>query len=187
MKYEINTNKTLGSSSKYWLHHSLISLNKKLDNNLHFYKADTLKIIDDLSNLYKVDNIFCEEPFLGQDIYLFEKLSVLCQEKNITLHTKNCTLLWRPYHILKSDDTPYKVFTPFYRKGCLNATPPKKPINSHINLHTFKDKNSESLNSLNLLPKFKWYKKLETHWDIGEKGAKKSFKNIISPNETFPH
>ena len=78
---EINTNKTLGSSSKYWLHHSLISLNKKLDNNLHFYKADTLKIIDDLSNLYKVDNIFCEEPFLGQDIYLFEKLSVLCQEK----------------------------------------------------------------------------------------------------------
>ncbi|MBA24951.1 MAG: deoxyribodipyrimidine photolyase, partial [Candidatus Marinimicrobia bacterium] len=41
-------------------------------------------------------------------------------------------------------------------------------------------KNSESLNSLNLLPKFKWYKKLETHWDIGEKGAKKSFKNFIN-------
>ena len=47
-------------------------------------------------------------------------------------------------------------------------------------MHTFKDKNSESLNSLNLLPKFKWYKKLETYWDIGEKGAKKSFKNFIN-------
>ena len=177
---EINTNKTLGSSSKYWLHHSLISLNKKLDNNLHFYKADTLKIIDDLSNLYKVDNIFCEEPFLGQDIYLFEKLSVLCQEKNITLHTKNCTLLWRPYHILKSDDTPYKVFTPFYRKGCLNSDSPKKPVGTPNNINYLNCDNNTLLSQLNLLGKFPWYDKFDNLWTINEDFAIEEFKSFIN-------
>tara|TARA_Y100000768_G_scaffold48014_2_gene31389 strand:+ start:9093 stop:10463 length:1371 start_codon:yes stop_codon:yes gene_type:complete len=176
---EINTNKKLGSSSKYWLYHSLNSLNKKLDNNLQFFKADTLKIINDLSNLYNVDNIFCEEPFLEQDISLFEKLSVLCKEKNIRLHAKNCTLLWRPYHILKSDDTPYKVFTPFYRKGCLNSDSPKKPVGSPRNINYLNCDNSTLLSQLNLLDKFPWYDKFDNLWTINEDFAIEEFKSFI--------
>ena len=176
---EINTNKKLGSSSKYWLYHSLNSLNKKLDNNLQFFKADTLKIINDLSNLYNVDNIFCEEPFLEQDISLFEKLSVLCKEKNIRLHAKNCTLLWRPYHILKSDDTPYKVFTPFYRKGCLNSDSPKKPVGSPKNINYLNCENSTLLSQLNLLDKFPWYDKFDNLWTINEDFAIEEFKSFI--------
>ena len=176
---EINTNKKLGSSSKYWLYHSLNSLNKKLDNNLQLFKADTLKIINDLSNLYNVDNIFCEEPFLEQDISLFEKLSVLCKEKNIRLHAKNCTLLWRPYHILKSDDTPYKVFTPFYRKGCLNSDSPKKPVGSPRNINYLNCDNSTLLSQLNLLDKFPWYDKFDNLWTINEDFAIEEFKSFI--------
>ena len=176
---EINTNKKLGSSSKYWLHHSLNSLNKKLDNNLQFFKADTLKIINDLSNLYNVDNIFCEEPFLEQDISLFEKLSVLCKEKNIRLNAKNCTLLWRPYHILKNDDTPYKVFTPFYRKGCLNSDSPKRPVGSPKNINYLNCDNSTLLSQLNLLDKFPWYHKFDNLWTINEDFAIEEFKSFI--------
>jgi len=176
---EINTNKKLGSSSKYWLYHSLNSLNKKLDNNLQFFKADTLKIINDLSNLYNVDNIFCEEPFLEQDISLFEKLSVLCKEKNIRLHAKNCTLLWRPYHILKSDDTPYKVFTPFYRKGCLNSDSPKKPVGPPKNINYLNCENSTLLSQLNLLDKFPWHDKFDNLWTINEDFAIEEFKSFI--------
>ena len=39
---------TLGSSSKYWLHKSLESLNNKLNNNLQVFKGDTIKIISSL-------------------------------------------------------------------------------------------------------------------------------------------
>ena len=176
---DINTNKALGSSSKYWLHHSLNSLNKKLDNNLQFYRANTLKIIDDLSNLYNIDNIFCEEPFLEQDIYIFEKLVVLCKEKNIRLHAKNCTLLWRPYHILKSDDTPYKVFTPFYRKGCLNSDSPKKPVGIPKNVNYLNCDNNTTLSQLNLLDKFPWYDKFDNLWTINEDFAIEEFKSFI--------
>ena len=41
---EKNTDKPLGSSSKYWLHKSLESLNNKLNNNLQVFKGDTIKI-----------------------------------------------------------------------------------------------------------------------------------------------
>ena len=34
---EFNTDKPLGASSKYWLHHSLKSLNNQLNNKLQFY------------------------------------------------------------------------------------------------------------------------------------------------------
>ena len=37
------------------------------------------------------------------------------------------SLLWEPWETLKVDGTPYKVFTPFYRRGCLNASPPRSP------------------------------------------------------------
>ena len=170
----------MGEVSKWWLHQSLKKLNESLNNNLCFYKGDPNKIILDVVKKFKIKTVYWNrsyEPWqIKRDIHIKKNLI----NNNIEVKSFNSSLLWEPELIKKDDSTPYKVFTPFYRKGCLNATPPKKPINSHINLHTFKDKNSESLNSLNLLPKFKWYKKLETHWDIGEKGAKKSFKNFIN-------
>ena len=36
---EINISKKLGSASKYWLHHSLFSLNSSLDFKMQFYKS----------------------------------------------------------------------------------------------------------------------------------------------------
>ena len=44
----------LGSASKWWLHHSLQSLDKSLDNKLNFYVGDSKTI---LSKIIKENNI----------------------------------------------------------------------------------------------------------------------------------
>ena len=43
---DINTNKKMGSSSKYWLHRALESLNNSLGGNLMCFKGETISVID---------------------------------------------------------------------------------------------------------------------------------------------
>ena len=176
---EKNTDKPLGSSSKYWLHKSLESLNNKLNNNLQVFKGDTIKIISSLLDLHSINQIYCEEPFLSMDISLFDKLQNLCSLKNIDLNTRNCTLLWKPYHILKSDDTPYKVFTPFYRRGCLTSTLPQKPVGGPSSINYYSCSNNTSIDQLELLDNFPWYEKFDNIWKIDEESAMYIFKDFI--------
>ena len=176
---EKNTDKPLGSSSKYWLHKSLESLNNKLNNNLQVFKGDTIKIIRSLLDLHSINQIYCEEAFLSMDITLFDKLQNLCSLNNIDLNTRNCTLLWKPYHILKSDDTPYKVFTPFYRRGCLTSTVPQKPVGGPSAINYYSCLNNTSIDQLELLDNFPWHEKFDNIWKIDEEGAMYIFKDFI--------
>jgi len=46
---DINSEKhKMGGASRWWLHNSLTSLNKSLDNNLSFYKGNPIEIIKGL-------------------------------------------------------------------------------------------------------------------------------------------
>lgn len=176
---EININKPLGSSSKYWLHHSLISLNKKLNNNLHYYSGDTFTIIKKLSDTYSISTVYCEEPFLDNDIMFFYEIKKSLEYININLKFYNCNLLWKPYEILKNDQTPYKVFTPYYKRGCLNAPIPNKPEGQPSKINFIKTKNNTSIDDLNLLDKYKWYEKFNKLWKISEDDALNIFKLFL--------
>ena len=128
------TSKNLGSASKYWLHNALQSLNSSLNNKLLFFKGETQSIIDKLIDQFDVKDIYCEEAFLQDDIKLLKKLKLFLASRNISLHIFNCTLLWEPYSVLKDDGTPYKVFTPFYRKGCVDRIVPPQPLGKPSNI-----------------------------------------------------
>ena len=70
----------------------------------------------------------------------------------------NGSLLWEPWQILKQDQTAYKVFTPYYRRGCLPHSDPREPLSEPDNYKLrIKSKYSLTLKELNLLPKIKWY------------------------------
>ena len=171
----------MGAASRWWLHNSLRELNKNLDNKLSLYKGDPLEILESLSSRFNIKGIFwnrCYEPWrIERD----KKIKSKFIEKDIIVETFNSALLWEPWEILKSDNTPYKVFTPYYRKGCLMSEAPRKPL-SAPNLNTlFEDKeNILPLDDLNLLPRIKWYKEMEKLWEPGEKGAHKKLESFLS-------
>ena len=71
---DINIKKQLGSASRYWLHNALISLNKSLNFNLSFYRGDTIDILMKIIKKYEISDIYCEQPFLKNDIILFNQL-----------------------------------------------------------------------------------------------------------------
>jgi deoxyribodipyrimidine photo-lyase len=97
--------------------------------------------------------------------------------------------LWEPWEISKADGTPYKVFTPFYRKGCLNAESPRLPLPAPKLLGTrdintfnieFIEKFKNSITHLNLLPTKRWHEPLEQHWNIGENAAHDQLEKFLT-------
>ena len=167
----INIKKELGGASKYWLFNALKSLNKSLNNNLLFLKGDTSYILKDIVKKHSISNIFCEKPFLKNEIILFKKLKTELSNYNVNINFYNCTLLWDPQSILKKDHTPYKVFTPFYKKGCLESVIPDRPLGLPNKLNFLNVNNETTIKDLNLLSKYKWYAKLNNLWSITEESA----------------
>lgn len=164
----------MGSASRWWLHNSLKSLNDSLGNNLSLYIGDPEIILKKLIAQYDVTDIFwnrCYEPWrLNRD----KDIKVFLENRGVRVKTFNGSLLWEPWEVLKKDGTPYKVFTPFYKNGCLGTSSPRVPMTQPKLKSFFSDeKNRVSLDDLGLIPEIKWYRGLEEIWEPGETGAKK--------------
>jgi len=173
----------LGGASRWWLHYSLLALNKSLNGNLTIYSGDPKKILIDLVEEHNVTAVHwnrCYEPWrIKRDKGIKKSLEV----HNIEVNSFNGSLLWEPWEVLKKDGTPYKVFTPFYRKGCLSAESPRLPLPKPGKVRWYEDiDNALSVDGLKLLPKIKWDKQLEPHWKIGEQAAVKKLTAFSNKN-----
>jgi len=170
----------LGSASCWWLHYSLISLNNSLGGNLSIYKEDPIKIFNSLIRRFDIAAIYwnrCYEPWQTKRDAAIKKA---LQSKGLHIESSNGSLLWEPWTISKNNGKPYKVFTPFYKKGCLQSQEPSNPVKKPSGVKYIHDtKGSLEVTKLELLPKKKWYKKFENHWLVGEKNAKKRLDTFV--------
>ena len=124
-----------GAASRAWLGRSLEALDDALDGKLLELRGDPLELIPALVRDHGIDAVYwnrCIEPWRADcEASIKEKL----QASAITVKTFNGWLLWDPPTINKQDGTPYRVFTPFYRRGCLeNGITPRKPLPAPENL-----------------------------------------------------
>ena len=119
----------IGSASKLWLHYSLILLQRSLKGSLHIFLGNPQEILLKLSQKYQIDSIYwnrCYEPlYIERDKIIKKEL----EDRGVIIRSFNSSLLWEPWNIMKKDRTPYKVFTPFYQKGCLiHGKTPRTPL-----------------------------------------------------------
>ena len=162
----------MGGAGRWWLHHSLESLNRSLGGRLACFRGDPAEILPRLAASIGADRVHwnrCYEPWrMRRDGRIKERL----REQGIEAESFNGSLLWEPWTVRKADGTPYRVFTPFYRNGCLRADPPRRPLPSPgIPENPPLPQGSLSLEALGLLPRIRWDRQLEPHWSIGEAGA----------------
>jgi deoxyribodipyrimidine photo-lyase len=170
----------MGEASRFWLHHSLNTLNISLDQNLSIFNGDPLEIILEIADRLDIEEIYwnrCYEPWrIKRDTHIKKEL----ESKGIKVNTFNGSLLWEPWTIKKADGTPYKVFTPFYRKGCLKFKEPREPLPIPKNINLLRDTiNPQSINDLSLLPSFDWGINMECYWNIGEDGAHQRLEEFL--------
>jgi deoxyribodipyrimidine photo-lyase len=169
----------MGAASRWWLHQSLSSLDENLDNSLCLAKGDPLPIITEIIAQTGARAVFwnrCYEPWrIKRDSNIKKKL----RETGIEVKSFNAGLLFEPHEALKPDGTAYRVFTPFYKKGCIerNGEPPMPtPFRHNLNLHTYK---SLKLSELSLMPSVPWHKSIAAEWHPGEKGGQKRLEQFV--------
>ena len=171
----------MGEASRLWLHYSLIELNKQLESKLIVVQGNPEDILFDICSKETVTNIFWNRVYEPWGIDRDKKIKENLSKENIEINSFNGSLLWEPWDALKDDGTPYRVFTPFFRRGCMNATAPRRPIPKpeKINYHQIKNFKSCKISDLNLLPTREWKDDLLTNWDVGEKGAQSRLDEFV--------
>ena len=171
----------MGAASRWWLHHSLAALDEALNHRLWVFSGDPLTLIPQLVQAKQVSAIFwnrCYEPWrMDRD----RKLKASLQQNGIKVNSSNGSVLWEPWQNLKADDTPYRVFTPFYRNACIQGVDTRQVINSKPPLSLVSCHQPENkLESLNLLPKVPWYADFPQHFTPGEAGAEKKLEDFVT-------
>ncbi|MGB5353835.1 MAG: deoxyribodipyrimidine photo-lyase, partial [Woeseia sp.] len=175
----------MGAASRWWLQQSLESLNDALDNTLYVTRGKADAVIPELVKQFTASAVFwnrCYEPWrIARDTPLKKSL----QDDDIEVRTFNGSLLFEPTAVAKQDGTPYKVFTPFWRKGCLEGSAqPRKLVAEPKSLKLRKIPDRPAIDSLELLPDVQWYASIAKEWTPGEQGAAARLKEFLESGIT---
>ncbi len=171
---------SMGAASRWWLHESLNSLHSDLDGGLQFFKGRADQLIPRLAEQVNAGGVFwnrCYEPWrISRDKVIKAELLA----NGLQVRSFNGSMLFEPPTITKSDATPYKVFTAFYRKGCLQSGPAPRAVvdkPSGLRLHEFNT--GSVLADYGLLPDIRWYSEMAETWSPGEDGARARLKHFL--------
>lgn len=165
----------LGSASKVWLHHSLKSLDKRLQENLGIpliiRKGEAQTCLNSLVEDTNADYLYwnrCYDPAsIARDSPIKQ-----CLAEKTSIRSFNGSLLYEPWEILKGDGAPYRVYTAYWNRmrtlGLNRSLAPStlttKPVQT-TNLPTL------TIDDLALLPSRDWADKMMQHWRVGEEAA----------------
>lgn len=162
-----------GGAGKVWLHHSLDALNRALGGHLLFRSGDSGEILERIAAQADARSVFWNksyEPWRSeQDQTIADRLAA----NDIATESFHAATLYDPARTLKSDGSPYRVYTPFYRKGCLARNgEPDAPLPVPKMTFARHDLDTGSLADLTLLPTTpRWDRAMIAGWVPGEAGA----------------
>ena len=170
-----------GAASNWWLHRALVDLNKNLANKLIVRSGDPLTVLLNLCDEYHINSLCWNRMYEKWAIQRDKKIKDELKHLGFEVKSFNGALLWEPMSVLKKDETPYKVFTPFYRRGCLSAEPPRIPLPKPelafadgLQVQTQSD-----ITKLNLLPTIDWDDEITRQWEVSEQAAKDKLNDFL--------
>jgi len=171
------------SAQRWWLFQSIKNFKNKLDLiniSLEVMEAKSYKEAFETITKKKNFSIYWNKVYEPKFLLFDQKISNDLKLKNINFKILKGNLLNESDEIKKNDNTPFKVFTPFWKtaekfyldKGFQKSekVKPKKKKIKFLNHAT---------NLENILPKKKWPQKFENFWDPSEDEAIKQIKKFI--------
>ncbi len=171
----------LGAASRVWLHHSLAALNAQLNMNssqLILRQGAALSVLETLINETQATHLYWNRVYephcLARDTHLKQTLG-----SRLTVKSFNAALLKEPWEVLKADQTPYKVFTAYWKaalKQGIQQLPLPAPAHCCAPKHF---PASLTLNDLQLLPTKNWHLDMMSHWQVGETTAFEKLNNFL--------
>jgi deoxyribodipyrimidine photo-lyase len=165
-----------GAASRWWLHKSLESLGRSIDETggkliLRWGAAD--EVLVKLAAEARVQAVYCSRAYEPWACRVEMALRARLLADGVELKRFAGALLHEPDQLATQTGAPYKVFTPFWRalERTVETTPPP-PAKSHLVMPRRKIA-SDELSSWQLLPtKPDWSGGLSETWQPGEESAR---------------
>ena len=169
-------------AQKWWLSKSLENFNldlKKLNISLEIQSGDELEV---LSSIKKKDDvtIYWSKVYEPDVINKGKKIRDLFIKNEIPYKYFKGNILVEFQDMTKDDGTPYKVFTPFWKKTEQRYI--SKTISKNLKIKSKEKKINifkRSISTKEILPKNNWHKKFEKYWNPSELEAKKYLQELI--------
>lgn len=92
---------------------------KTYKSHLHLFVGESEKVIEEILSKEKIKSIYFNLDYTPFSKKRDDSIQKLCEKHTVSLHTFDDAFLIPPGKLLKSDDTPYTVFTPFFKKASL--------------------------------------------------------------------
>lgn len=163
-----------GGASRWWLHHSLQSLQSSLRRKgcrLIIRRGSSAAELAALARETGAGIVRCNRLYEPVAAARDRAVERALRAAGIELTFHNASLLIEPWDIANRSGKPFQVFTPFWRR-CIELVAPEVPAPAPRRMKG----PSETLRSLDvpdlgLLPKADWARGLRDSWKPGEGGA----------------
>jgi len=164
-----------GAASRWWLHHSLESLDRDLRSRgsalVIAQGADSLAELRRVIGSCGATAVFwnrCYEPAaIGRD----RRIEQALRGDGLRCETTNGALLFEPWEVMTGERGPYRVFTPYWRRAAQRLRAPAAEA-APRGLPPLPDGlGGLDLDALELLPRIRWDSGLARVWQPGEPGA----------------
>ena len=171
-----------GGASRWWLHQSLASLQNDLEerrSRLIVRRGPAGAELERLARETGAAAVFWnrryEPQFVARDTQLMTELN----QAGIAVESFNARLLYEPWTVATSSGTPFRIFTPFWRK-CLAFGEPAEPQPAPPFLPApAKWPVSLTLADLKLEPRIPWDAGIRASWAPGTAGAARELSRFL--------
>lgn len=172
-----------GEASNWWLHYSLLSLNRsleKISSKLVVRKGRTKEILFDLVKETGASQVFWNRLYEPLIIERDSKIKQSLVDAGIEAHSFNGALLKEPSTFKNQSGKPFQVFTPFWNalNKVLEVPEPTPAPTQMLSVKTWPT--SLDIQALCLLPKIKWDSQFHNAWIPGEENAQKELKRFLA-------
>ncbi len=164
-----------GGASRWWLHHSLLALNRSLEtrgNSLILRRGQPKEVLQNLVTETDATAVHVTRLTEPHAIKVDSEVKTTLNSFGIKLKVFDGNLLFPLGSVMTRKGNPFKIFTPFY-KTCMQRFPLQKPLPVPAQLPSLrKHVKSDSLDEWKLLPrKPDWSVGWLNMWTPGEQGA----------------
>ncbi|WP_226533123.1 cryptochrome/photolyase family protein [Microbacterium paraoxydans] len=177
-----------GGAARWWLHHSLESLDERLRDRggaLVLRRGPAERVVCETVADVGAAAVFWNRRYGGAERAIDSSLKSSLRADGLEVTSFAASLLHEPWTVTTGSGTPYSVFTPFWR-ACLSLPAPRAPLPEPRAVESpHRAPASDLLDDWELLPtRPDWAGGLRETWEPGELAARRRLRHFLDEDLT---
>jgi len=172
-----------GAASRWWLHHALDELGRRLAERgarLIIRRGSARAELDRLVHETGAGGVYWNRLYEPAIVSRDCDIKAHLKSESVNARSFRAAMLFEPWELLKDDQTPYQVFTPFWRRmqrdwRAVQACPEPRSLEDGG-----RDVQGLELDQLELMPRHDWGDRLAGYWEPGELAARRRLKEFAA-------